>query len=178
MGAACRILIVDDDSSLGEALKEGLCRDGHDAIWTMKPEDALDLFQKQKFDFVLVDCLLPQMTGLEFVEKAHGQSKSPFKTILMSGIYTDKSFVQEMNKEGNKLFIRTLHSLASGMNLETVGEGAETLAEADILAKDGIDHIQGYAYGLPCIERLWLAADDEQRVSDQNSATPHTASVQ
>ncbi len=103
---------------------------------------------------------------------------SQIKELSLDIVKIDKSFVQEMNKEGNKLFIRTLHSLASGMNLETVGEGAETLAEADILAKDGIDHIQGYAYGLPSIERLWLAADDEQRVSDQNSATPHTASVQ
>lgn len=96
---------------------------------------------------------------------------SQIRELSLDIVKIDKSFVQEMNKEGNKLFIRTLHSLASGLNLETVGEGAETLAEADILAKDGIDHIQGYAYGLPSVERLWLPSDDSQRISDQNSGT-------
>jgi CheY-like chemotaxis protein len=135
MSAACRILIVDDDSSLGEALKEGLCRDGHDAIWTMKPEDALDLFQKQKFDFVLVDCLLPQMTGLEFVEKAHGQSKSPFKTILMSGIYTDKSFVQEAIQKSQAIaFLKKPFDLAdvSGLFKREVVQKSESAVNKHI----------------------------------------------
>jgi EAL domain-containing protein (putative c-di-GMP-specific phosphodiesterase class I) len=49
-----------------------------------------------------------------------------------------------------------------------VGEGAETLAEADILMKGGINHIQGFAYGLPSIERIWL---------DPNHAERHTTGV-
>ena len=60
-----------------------------------------------------------------------------------------------MEKEENKLFIRTLHSLASAMNLETVGEGAETLAEADILTKDGSIIFKGFVYGLPTMDRPW-----------------------
>jgi len=81
---------------------------------------------------------------------------SQLKDLLLDIVKIDKSFVREMDKEENKLFIRTLHSLASAMNLETVGEGAETLAEADILAKDGIDHIQGFVHGLPTLDRPWM----------------------
>ncbi len=78
------------------------------------------------------------------------------KDLSLDIVKIDKSFVREMEKEENKLFIRTLHSLASAMDLETVGEGAETLAEADLLAKDGIDHIQGFVYGLPSMDRPWI----------------------
>jgi diguanylate cyclase (GGDEF)-like protein len=85
------------------------------------------------------------------------------KDLSLDIVKIDKSFVREMDKEENKLFIKTLHSLASSMNLETVGEGAETLAEADVLAKDGVDHIQGFVYGLPSMERTWLAAEHELR---------------
>jgi len=81
---------------------------------------------------------------------------SQLKDLSLDIVKIDKSFVREMDKEENKLFIRTLHSLASAMNLETVGEGAETLAEADILAKDGIDHIQGFVHGLPTLDRPWM----------------------
>jgi len=80
---------------------------------------------------------------------------SQLKDLALDIVKIDKSFVREMDKEENKLFIRTLHSLASAMNLETVGEGAETLVEADMLAKDGIDHIQGYVYGMPTLDRPW-----------------------
>ncbi|MBL7670365.1 MAG: response regulator [Bdellovibrionaceae bacterium] len=118
MSGAIRILIVDDDSSLGEALKEGLSRQGHEAVWVTKPEEALDLFHKQKFDFLLVDCLLPQMTGLELIEKAHGHSKSQFRPILMSGIYTDKVFVQEAIQKSQAIaFLKKPFDLADVSNL-------------------------------------------------------------
>lgn len=81
----------------------------------------------------------------------------------------DKSFVQNMDKSENMLFIKTLQALASGMDLETVGEGAETLAEADILMKGGIDHIQGFAYSMPSIERIWLPKEHPSRQA--NTAT-------
>ncbi len=81
---------------------------------------------------------------------------SHLKDLSLDIVKIDKSFIQDMDKEENQHFIRTLHSLASAMNLETVGEGAETLREADILARDGIDHIQGYVHGLPTMDRLWL----------------------
>ncbi|HNQ92848.1 MAG TPA: bifunctional diguanylate cyclase/phosphodiesterase [Alphaproteobacteria bacterium] len=80
---------------------------------------------------------------------------SQLKDLSLDIVKIDKSFVREMDKEENKLFIRTLHSLASAMNLETVGEGAETTGEADALIKDGIDHIQGYVYGFPTLDRPW-----------------------
>lgn len=84
------------------------------------------------------------------------------KDLSLDIVKIDKSFVREMDREENKHFIRTLHSLASAMNLETVGEGAETFAEADILARDGIDHIQGFVHGLPSMDRLWLNKKDKE----------------
>lgn len=84
------------------------------------------------------------------------------KDLALDIVKIDKSFVRDMDKEENKHFIRTLHSLASAMNLETVGEGAETVAEADVLARDGIDHIQGFVHGLPSMDRLWLINKDKK----------------
>lgn len=99
---------------------------------------------------------------------------SQMKDLSLDIVKIDKSFVRDMDKEENMLFINTLQSLASGMNLETVGEGAETLAEADILMKGGIDHIQGFAYSLPSIERIWLPENHPDRHSDSKSAVGTT----
>ncbi len=75
----------------------------------------------------------------------------------------DKSFVQNMHEKENRLFIKTLHALASGMNVETVGEGAETLDDIDSLTRDGITYIQGYAYAKPSLERVWLPENHRLR---------------
>lgn len=95
---------------------------------------------------------------------------SQLKDLNLDIVKIDKSFVRDMNREENMIFIRTLHSLAAAMNLETVGEGAETLAEADILKQGGIDHVQGFAYGMPSMERLWLPdSHPDRRVSPLSS---------
>ena len=90
-----KVLILEDDETLGEALKEALVRSGHHAIHTKHPDQALTQLHGSQFDFVFVDCLLPQMTGVDFVQRAQNQAHGSPKYILMSGIYTDKNFVKE-----------------------------------------------------------------------------------
>lgn len=93
---------------------------------------------------------------------AGNTSFTQLKDLSLDIVKIDKSFVREMNREENKHFIKTLHSLASAMNLETVAEGAETILEADILARDGVDHIQGFVNGLPSMDRLWLKGSSKK----------------
>lgn len=90
-----RVLILEDDALLGDVLREGLQREGHDVVLVGKPDEALEQVQSFKPDIVLVDCLLPQMSGVEFLEKINAARSTPIKSILMSGIYTDRLFVQE-----------------------------------------------------------------------------------
>ncbi len=75
----------------------------------------------------------------------------------------DKSFIQEAHKKNNKLFIQTLSKLASGMNIQTVGEGAEDQDAVRMLTDDGIHQIQGYIHGMPNIDRKWLLEDFKSR---------------
>ncbi len=88
---------------------------------------------------------------------------SQLKELSVDLVKIDKQFIRNIDDEHNHLFVRTLKSLAQGVNIQTVGEGAETLAEAKLLASDGIDHIQGYVYGFPRVERLWLPKDHTHR---------------
>lgn len=75
----------------------------------------------------------------------------------------DRSFIRNLKDDQNKLFVKTLHALAAGINIETVGEGAETPADAEFLRRDGINHIQGFVYGYPSTERVWLPEDHAER---------------
>lgn len=96
-----KILIIEDDASLGATLREALTRKGHFVFHVTKPEEALQLIQKQIFNYVLSDCLLPQVTGIDLIKKIQSQlpDGTPTKFLLMSGIYTDKTFQQEALNE-------------------------------------------------------------------------------
>lgn len=88
---------------------------------------------------------------------------SQLRNLNVDLVKIDKSFIRNIGDEHNHLFVRTLKSLTEGVNIQTVGEGAETMAEAKMLASDGIDHIQGYVFGFPRVERLWLPKNHAYR---------------
>lgn len=95
-GSQTPILILEDDDSLGSALKEILSRAGHKVYLCARPDAAMNTLSQHKIEFLFCDCLLPQMTGVDFVMKARaGFPNMKFKSVLMSGIYTDKVFIQE-----------------------------------------------------------------------------------
>lgn len=75
----------------------------------------------------------------------------------------DKQFIRNIGQSENHLFVKTLQNLADGVEIETVGEGVETMSDAKQLIRDGINHIQGYAFGFPSVERVWLPKDHVYR---------------
>lgn len=81
---------------------------------------------------------------------------SQMQGIELDIVKIDKSFIRNMRDPKNQLFIRTLRTLAGGVSVETVGEGVETMEDARLLAEEGVDNVQGYALGFPCVDRIWL----------------------
>jgi DNA-binding NtrC family response regulator len=59
------ILMVDDDASLCQLVKDGLGHEGFDVHAATSPADALASIAKEEFDAVLVDLNMPQMNGLD-----------------------------------------------------------------------------------------------------------------
>lgn len=92
-----KILILEDDFTLGEALKEAFTRAGHQAFLVAEPEKATEVITQEKIDMLFIDCLLPQMMGVDYIAKIRKDlpSRVRFKIVLMSGIYTDIDFIQD-----------------------------------------------------------------------------------
>jgi len=95
-----------------------------------------------------------------------GAGSTSFRQLKMLNVDVvkiDKSYIRDIHDPVNMLFVRALLDLASGLDLQTVAEGAETLAEAEMLQASGIAHVQGYAFGFPSIERVWLPKNHASR---------------
>ena len=59
------ILIIEDEIGIIRFLKQGLEEEGYEVTSASDGAKALELVQKQNFDLLLLDWMLPKMTGLE-----------------------------------------------------------------------------------------------------------------
>ena len=64
-----KLLIVDDEKDNLEALRR-LLRSQYEISVTTSPFEALKLVQQEEFNVIVSDQRMPEMTGVEFLEKA------------------------------------------------------------------------------------------------------------
>ncbi len=62
-----RILLVEDDPVLGLAVRDQIAADGHSVDWVERLDDARRAILSAVFDLVLLDLMLPDGRGLDFL---------------------------------------------------------------------------------------------------------------
>ena len=72
-----RVLVVDDDSALAEMLGIVLRSDGFDPSFVSDGTGALAAFRDTKPDVVLLDLMLPGMSGLDVCRAIRAESGTP-----------------------------------------------------------------------------------------------------
>jgi DNA-binding NtrC family response regulator len=98
-----RILIVDDEQSIRETLKEILLYEGYEVVEAADGNAAYELINKFNYDVVLCDIKMPKMDGIELLEKsAEVAPDLPF--IMISGHGTIETAI-EATKKGAYDFI-------------------------------------------------------------------------
>ncbi|WP_432472871.1 bifunctional diguanylate cyclase/phosphodiesterase [Amphritea sp. HPY] len=71
-------------------------------------------------------------------------------TIPFSKLKIDRAFVSDLeDNQKNQLIVKMLSDMAQALNFTLLAEGAETQAQADLLAEIGCHMIQGYFYAKP-----------------------------
>lgn len=63
-----KILVVEDDSRLNQAVCKYLNDNGYTAIGVLNAEDAYDAMYHTKFDLIISDIMMPEVDGFEFAE--------------------------------------------------------------------------------------------------------------
>lgn len=71
------ILIVEDDIDTNEALSEYLGEAGHQTISAYDGEEAISLFSENSIDLVVLDIMLPKITGLAVLNTIRKNSQVP-----------------------------------------------------------------------------------------------------
>jgi DNA-binding response OmpR family regulator len=97
---ASQILVVDDEPLMRESLERLLAADGHIVQSATNGRDAVVLFEKGKFDLVIVDYEMPDVKGdeLALMIKALAPDQplimiSAFPKALISNLLTDVDMI-------------------------------------------------------------------------------------
>ncbi len=91
------ILAVDDEPVILELIKEILCNDGHTVDTTTSANDALKMIKEKRYDLLISDVKMPEMTGIELIRKVKKIDSELAKRVVVST--GDSSAAEAENKE-------------------------------------------------------------------------------
>jgi two-component system response regulator RegX3 len=94
-----RVLIVEDEESFVDALNVGLDREGFDVAIARDGAEAMTLFAQDRFDVVLLDLMLPKVSGLDVCRAIRAQSSVPIIVVSAKGEEVDMVLMLEIGAD-------------------------------------------------------------------------------
>jgi len=99
-----KILIVDDDSFLRDMYVTKFTESGHTVAAATNGSEGLDCIKSKSFDVVLLDMVMPGMSGLDFLKNAVSQKPEAAETVFVvlsnQGEDTDKKAAKDAGAIG------------------------------------------------------------------------------
>lgn len=86
-----RILLVEDDTEISDMLRNYLATENYEVICAFDGKDACDVFDKEAFDLVLLDLMIPKVSGMGVMEHIRRQSFVPIIILSAKDSESDKT---------------------------------------------------------------------------------------
>ena len=83
------VLVVEDEASFVEALTIGLRREGFDVVVATDGVQALELFDETQPDIVLLDVMLPKISGIDVCRQLRKRTQVPIIMVTAKGAEID-----------------------------------------------------------------------------------------
>jgi two-component system, OmpR family, response regulator RegX3 len=85
-----KVLIVEDEPSLVDALDYGLSSEGMDVVSAADGQTGLDLFDRERPDIVILDVMLPGLSGTDVCKRLRAKSAVPIIMVTAKDSEIDK----------------------------------------------------------------------------------------
>ena len=68
-----KLLIVEDEARMADLLRKGLTEEGHYAVCAFDGVEGLDMAKAYEFDVIILDVMMPKMSGYEMVKRLRAE---------------------------------------------------------------------------------------------------------
>jgi CheY-like chemotaxis protein len=100
-----RILIADDNEANVELLEAYLSELGHDIVIAVDGQDTLDKVSSFQPDLILLDIMMPKLSGFEVCQKIKGDSHTSSIMILMVTALNELGDIERAVEAGTDDFL-------------------------------------------------------------------------
>lgn len=108
-----RLLVVDDCEIWRTLMRCSFSVDTWDVVEAETAEDAWSLYRSEPFDALVVDVLLPGVSGFDLVREIRNQpGGASLPVVLVSGRHS-REFIEQALHAGADLFVRKHHDTRS-----------------------------------------------------------------
>jgi two-component system response regulator VicR len=90
MRVSKRLLIVDDEPAIVKGLVFSLKQDGYEIDEAYDGEEAVEKFNSNPYDLIILDVMLPKLNGLEVLQRIREKSRIPVIMLTAKGEDMDK----------------------------------------------------------------------------------------
>ena len=128
-----KILIIDDERAIRNTLKDILELEGYSVSVAENGKQGVEMAEKESFDLIYSDIKMPEMDGLEVLDKLNGLCP----IVMISGHGTIETAVEAIKKGAfdfiekpldlNRLLVTTRNALAHKDLSKTIGEKTEEI---------------------------------------------------
>jgi CheY-like chemotaxis protein len=119
-----RVLLVEDDKFLRRACEKSLRQQGFNVATAVDGEDALRAIQAEPPDLILLDILMPKVTGTEVLRTLKSDERTRAIPVLILTNSSQESDVREIEKLG-----AAGYRVKSNLSLEELGNEVRHLLE-------------------------------------------------
>ncbi len=163
------ILVVDDEEILQDVLGLLLRKEGHRPIVAKSGEEALMLYEKETIDLVLLDLMLPGMSGLEVLRQI--RQRDPDQVVIIVTAYSSIEGAIEAMREGAFHYIpkpfkneEVLLTVRKGLEQRSLRSENRVLKE-ELHKRYGLDNIIGKSQPMQQVfDLIRLAAPSKSNI--------------
>ena len=139
MTASTSVLVVEDEDSFIDALTLGLTREGFKVSVARDGAEALDMFDEVQPDLVLLDVMLPKVSGLDVCRELRARSSVPIIMVTAKGAEIDTVVGLEVGADDYVTKPYRLRELVARMRAVLRRRASDEAAPATVLLDEAVE---------------------------------------
>jgi two-component system, OmpR family, response regulator len=154
-----RVLLVEDDALLGAAVRDQIAADGNGVDWCTRLGDAGDLVRVAYYDLILLDLMLPDGRGLDFLGRQR-KAGSSTPVIIMTARDQVSDRIAGLNAGADDYLVKPfdldeLSARVGAVALRYIGNPNPLLEHGDLSIDLAARSVRRQGKSVPLTAREW-----------------------